>query len=155
MEEGQEVRLEGCERPGLVTRDGLMIPGTDGAWLVVRLLSVQGKFVKAHEFGQQEEGEEELSLTGDETNMVERVRQVWASILKINVEDDTDFFGAGAGSMDVVRLIEEVGSIALMQCFVYCDLFFSDCMINLHTSRSQDEMLAGVGPVNQNLSRKT
>ena len=112
MEEGQEVSLEGCARPGLVTRDGLMIPGTDGAWLVVRLLSVQGKFVKAHEFGQQEEGEEEILLTGDETNMVERVRKVWASILKISVEDDTDFFGAGAGSMDVVRLIEEVNNIA-------------------------------------------
>ena len=34
-------------------RDGLMIPGTDNQWLVVRLLSVEGKFVKAHEFGQQ------------------------------------------------------------------------------------------------------
>ena len=30
-----------------------MIPGTDNQWLVVRLLSVEGKFVKAHEFGQQ------------------------------------------------------------------------------------------------------
>ena len=40
--------------------------------------------------------------------MVERVRAVWAGILKIPVEEDTDFFGAGAGSMDVVRLIEEV-----------------------------------------------
>ena len=104
--------LEGGAGPGLVTRDGLMIPGSDGAWLVVRLLSVQGKFVKAQEFGQQEEGEEEISLTGDEANMVERVRKVWASILKISVEDDTDFFGAGAGSMDVVRLIEEVNSSA-------------------------------------------
>ena len=118
MEGGEAVTLEGGLRSGLVTRDGLMIQGSDGAWLVVRLLSVQGKFVKAHEFGQQEEGEEELSLTEDETNMVERVRQVWDSILKINVEDDTDFFGAGAGSMDVVRLIEEVGSIALMQCLL-------------------------------------
>ena len=56
----------------------------------------------------QEEGEEELELTGDEAAMVERVRAVWAGILKIPVEEDTDFFGAGAGSMDVVRLIEEV-----------------------------------------------
>ena len=117
VEGGQEVGLEGGARSGLVTQDGLMIPGTDGAWLVVKLLSVQGKFVKAHEFGQQEEGEEEISLTGDETNMVERVRKVWASILKISVEDDTDFFGAGAGSMDVVRLIEEVNSsAAVVQC---------------------------------------
>ena len=112
VEAGRKVELEGAVCSGLVTRDGLMIRGTDGAWLVVRLLSVQGKFVKAHEFGQQEEGEEEIILTGDETSMVERVRKVWASILKISVEDDTDFFGAGAGSMDVVRLIEEVNNIA-------------------------------------------
>jgi len=109
--EGTRVKLENGEggwSGGLVTRDGLMIPGTDNQWLVVRLLSVEGKFVKAHEFGQQEEGEEELELTGDEAAMVERVRAVWAGILKIPVEEDTDFFGAGAGSMDVVRLIEEV-----------------------------------------------
>jgi len=95
-----------------VTRDGLMIPGTDGAWLVVRLLSVEGKFVKAHEFGQQEEGEEELILTDDENNVVEGIRKIWTGILKISIEDDTDFFGAGAGSMDVVRLIEEVKEAA-------------------------------------------
>jgi len=108
VEAGVEVSLDGASRSGLVTRDGLMIPGTDGRWCVVRLLSVEGKFVKAHELGQQDEGEEELELTDDERAMVERVRGVWAGILKSAVEDDTDFFGAGAGSMDVVRLIEEV-----------------------------------------------
>jgi len=112
VEAGRKVELEGAVCSGLVTRDGLMIRGTDGAWLVVRLLSVQGKFVKAHELGQQEEGEEELELTGDEINMVDRVRKVWAGILNISIEDDTDFFGAGAGSMDVVRLIEEVKEAA-------------------------------------------
>ena len=108
VEPGVEVTMAGACRPGVVTRDGLMVPGTDGKWCVVRLLAVEGKFVKAHEFGQQDEGEEELELTNDEKTMVESVRKVWAGILKIPVEDDTDFFGAGAGSMDVVRLIEEV-----------------------------------------------
>ena len=32
-----------------------MIQGNDDKWLVVKLLSVEGKFVKAHEFGQQDE----------------------------------------------------------------------------------------------------
>ncbi len=41
-----------------------MIQGNDDKWLVVKLLSVEGKFVKAHEFGQQNEAEEELELTG-------------------------------------------------------------------------------------------
>ena len=63
---------------------------------------------QAHELGQQDDGDEELELTDDERNMVDSVRKVWSGILKIGVEEDTDFFGAGAGSMDVVRLIEEV-----------------------------------------------
>ncbi len=37
--------------------------------------------------------------------MVGKVRAVWAAILKAEVAADTDFFGAGAGSMDVVRLV--------------------------------------------------
>ena len=35
MEKGKEVALEGSALPGVVTRDGLMIAGTDGQWLVV------------------------------------------------------------------------------------------------------------------------
>ena len=85
-----------------------MIRGSDNKWLVVKLLSVEGKFVKAHEFGKQDNAVEELKLNQDESAMVDRIKKVWAGILKIEIEDDTDFFGAGAGSMDVVRLIEEV-----------------------------------------------
>ena len=35
-------------------------------------------------------------------------RLVWKDILKIDINEDTDFFETGAGSMDVVRLVEEV-----------------------------------------------
>jgi formyltetrahydrofolate dehydrogenase len=108
VEPGREVELEGAARPGVVTKDGLMLAGTDGRWLCVKLLSVAGKFVKAHEFGEEKEEEPELELSADEADWVEKVRAVWAAILKTSVENDTDFFGAGAGSMDVVRLIEEV-----------------------------------------------
>merc|ERR1739838_203758 len=76
--------------------------------LVVRLLSVEGKFVKAHEYGEEKEGDEEIELTQDEQSWVAKERNVWSGILKSSIEGDTDFFGAGAGSMDVVRLIEEV-----------------------------------------------
>ena len=69
---------------------------------------MEGKFVKAHEFGVEKEGDEEIELSQDEKNWVDKVRNVWSGILKSGVEDDTDFFAAGAGSMDVVRLIEEV-----------------------------------------------
>merc|ERR1711971_856473 len=108
FEPGMEVEIEGGARPGMVTKDGLMICGTDGKWLCVKLLSVAGKFVKAHEFGVEKEEEPELELTSDEAAVVEKVRGIWSGILKSSVENETDFFAAGAGSMDVVRLIEEV-----------------------------------------------
>lgn len=111
VEPGREVEVEGAARPGLVTRDGLMLAGTDGKWLCVKLLSVAGKFVKAHEFGEEKEEEPELELNADESAWVEKVRMVWVGILKTSVDNDTDFFGAGAGSMDVVRLIEEVKEV--------------------------------------------
>ncbi len=40
--------------------------------------------------------------------MADQLREVWKGILKIDVTDETDFFETGAGSMDVVRLVEEV-----------------------------------------------
>jgi len=111
VDEGREVHMEGAPSSALVTRDGLMITGTDGKKLCVKLLSVEGKFVKAHEFGEEKEAEEELVLSPDEENWIEKIRGVWEGILKIAVDNDTDFFGAGAGSMDVVRLIEEVKEV--------------------------------------------
>ena len=48
-------------------------------------------------------------MSAEETKMVEEVKDVWKAILKVDdVTDDTDFFSMGAGSMDVVRLVEEV-----------------------------------------------
>ena len=44
-----------------------------------------------------------LVLTDEEKALGQALREVWAEILKIEVQDDTDFFATGAGSMDVVR----------------------------------------------------
>ena len=43
------------------------------------------------------------------SQVVESLRGVWSSILKMDtVGDDVDFFASGAGSMNVVQLVEEV-----------------------------------------------
>ena len=70
---------------------------------------MEGKFQKAETYGLDTGSQEEIIPTDEEAGAVEKVRAVWAAILKADVQDDTDFFAAGAGSMDVVRLIEEVG----------------------------------------------
>jgi hypothetical protein len=47
--------------------------------------------------------------------VVGKVRAVWAAILKADIAADTDFFGAGAGSMDVVRLELLKGTVTLSE----------------------------------------
>ena len=74
----------------------------------MKLLSVEGKFVQANEYGKTGEEEVLIELTDEDKAMAENLRQVWREILKIDIQEDTDFFATGAGSMDVVRLVEEV-----------------------------------------------
>ena len=59
-----------------------------------------------------------------------QVRGIWGGILKSSVENETDFFAAGAGSMDVVRLIEEVklySCIRFCICILYWYLYLYSC----------------------------
>ena len=100
---------DGSHKEGFVHSDGLLLLGNDGKYANVGLLSIEGKFVKANKYGQAEEAGEELTFTEEELAIVEAVTEIWMSILKVEeLADDTDFFSMGAGSMDVVRLVEEV-----------------------------------------------
>ena len=56
----------------------------------MKLLSVSGKFVKAHEFGVEKEEEPELELTSDEAAVVEKVivMIMLVGIMKSSVEND-------------------------------------------------------------------
>ena len=63
---------------------------------------------QAEKYGQSGTEKVVLELSDAEQKIREDLRAVWNSILKIETTDDTDFFGAGAGSMNVVQLVEEV-----------------------------------------------
>ena len=84
-----------------------MFLGNDNKALNVKLLSVEGKFVQANEYGKSSEAEVQIELTEEEESMALQMRQVWNEILKIEIADDTDFFATGAGSMDVVRFLKK------------------------------------------------
>ena len=88
---------------GIIHDGGLLLSGNDGKRLNVERLHVKGKMIPAHKYGKQDENKKKLELTEDEKAMIPVVREVWSGILKIDIEDDTDFFASGAGSMDVVR----------------------------------------------------
>ncbi len=108
-EETKEVIVEGMKEPGLVHEGGLLLTGSDGRKVNIRLLQVEGKFTQAAKYGLASEAQVELDLTEEEQAVVESLRSIWSEILKSDIIDnDTDFFAAGAGSMHVVQLVEEV-----------------------------------------------
>ena len=75
------------------------------AQVLVTQLQFDGQMIPAHKWGVQQVVEK-LELSADEEQMQEKARKIWSSILSgQNIEDSTDFFKCGAGSMDVTRWV--------------------------------------------------
>uniref|UniRef100_A0A3B3YX64 10-formyltetrahydrofolate dehydrogenase n=1 Tax=Poecilia mexicana TaxID=48701 RepID=A0A3B3YX64_9TELE len=107
---GQALEIEGASQPGLVTKAGLVLYGTDGNALLVKNLQFEdGKMIPASKYFSSGESSS-VELTDDEKKMAEEIRNIWKGILSNvgAIEETTDFFKSGAASMDVVRLVEEV-----------------------------------------------
>lgn len=129
--EGREVQIEGASASGLVHGEGLLMTGSDGKFLNVKLLSIEGKFVQAEKYGESGTEKVVLELNDAEKKIREELKGVWNGILKINIDDETDFFGAGAGSMNVVQLIEEVkekASVEMSNEDIFLNTTFGDFM---------------------------
>ena len=94
----------------LIGDEGLFLTGTDGLSVVISKLGLEsGKMISANKFGVEEANAFDLSqLSSEEKQLMEAIREAWASILNLPVENSTDFFRSGAGSMDVTRLVETV-----------------------------------------------
>ncbi|KAK6480593.1 cytosolic 10-formyltetrahydrofolate dehydrogenase-like [Huso huso] len=107
---GQPLEIPGASKPGLVTKNGLVLFGNDGKPLIVRNLQFEdGKMIAASQYFKAAESTT-VELTEEERSFAEEMRVVWKGILSNveEIEDSTDFFKSGAASMDVVRLVEEV-----------------------------------------------
>jgi formyltetrahydrofolate dehydrogenase len=97
-------------QPALRHRDGLLITCADGKKVNVSSLSINGKLVLASKFGSMDQVGD-VVLNDEEITLSSKIQEIWASILNkkpAEIEGDTDFFEAGAASMDVTRLVEEV-----------------------------------------------
>lgn len=123
--DGEEVRLFGSalwsdkqpeaektinldeERTGIIHQGGLLIRAVDGQFVNVERIKVGTKTVHASKYGQANDSKV-VEFTEEELKTVDGLRKIWADILRLDVDDDTDFFASGGGSMDVVRLVEEV-----------------------------------------------
>lgn len=106
---GEHLKFVGVRQPAIVASSGLFITGSDGHAVKVPRLKKGNKMMEASKwFAQSAANEEALELTDAELDIQRKLNEIWNAILKVEITDEVDFFACGAGSMDVVRLIEEV-----------------------------------------------
>ncbi|KAM4652707.1 cytosolic 10-formyltetrahydrofolate dehydrogenase isoform 1-T2 [Discoglossus pictus] len=108
--DGEPLEIPGSSRPAVVTKNGLVLFGNDGKRLIVKNLKFEdGKMIPASQYFKSSDNAA-LQLSDEERVMSQEMRALWKRILTnvSEIEDSTDFFKAGAASMDVVRLVEEV-----------------------------------------------
>ncbi|XP_017553384.1 cytosolic 10-formyltetrahydrofolate dehydrogenase [Pygocentrus nattereri] len=157
---GQPLEIPGASRPGLVTKNGLILFGNDGKTLLVKNLQFEdGKMIAAAQYFKAGSSTA-VELTEEEKSFAEQMMVVWKSILT-NVEkidDSTDFFKSGAASMDVVRLVEEVklraSQLQLQNEDVYMATTFQEfiqmCVRKLRGEDAEEELIVDYVEMNTN-----
>ncbi|RZC40050.1 cytosolic 10-formyltetrahydrofolate dehydrogenase [Asbolus verrucosus] len=130
---GKEVEILGAN-PGVIHDDGLLISGSDGVLINVKRVKIGGRMKLAATLDQVSK-QITIELTQEEKSHIEAIRDVWEAILNTDIEEDTDFFASGAGSMDVVRLVEEVKDLLKLEEFENEEVFmapaFSEFCLNV------------------------
>lgn len=106
--DAKAIHLKGLDRLALINEHGLLIPGTDGKYVNVKRVMRNGRMISACDWFNGIAEKIVLELTDEEKVIEEQLKQIWQSILNLSIESQTNFLASGAGSMDVVRLIEEV-----------------------------------------------
>ncbi|KAJ7329057.1 hypothetical protein JRQ81_015231 [Phrynocephalus forsythii] len=107
---GKELPITDAAKPGLVTKNGLVLFGNDGKMLLVRNLQFEdGRMIPASKYFSRDETSA-IELTEEEKKIAEDIKSIWKGILSnvAAIEETTDFFKSGASSMDVVRMLEEI-----------------------------------------------
>lgn len=105
---GVPLHFKGLKSKAIVHSGGILITGTDGGYVNVQRIKKGNRVIDAGKWFDQNTKQISIELTESEKQMCTPLRNIWESILKVSVTDETDFFACGAGSMDVVRLVEEV-----------------------------------------------
>lgn len=103
-----ELNFKGHVQPALVHEDGILLCGTDGIYVNIQRVKKGSRVIAAGKWFEQNAQKVFTDLSDAERHAENAIRLIWESILKCTVGSETDFFASGAGSMDVVRLIEEV-----------------------------------------------
>lgn len=102
------VNLKGLHRPALINEHGLLIPGIDGKYVNVKRIMRNGRMIAAKDWFSAKTEKVTIELSDEERVIESQLKGIWQSILNIEIESQTNFLTSGAGSMDVVRMVEEV-----------------------------------------------
>uniref|UniRef100_A0A1B0C1Z4 10-formyltetrahydrofolate dehydrogenase n=1 Tax=Glossina palpalis gambiensis TaxID=67801 RepID=A0A1B0C1Z4_9MUSC len=103
----KRLTLKGLKNPAYIHDRGLLLQGTDGKFVNIRRLKRGSKMINACDWFTKCQQSQISNFSKDELDKRDVLINIWHSILKCPIEAETDFFAAGAGSMDVVRLVEE------------------------------------------------
>lgn len=87
-----EVELE--ERKGIVHSDGLLIKAGDGQCVNVERIKIGTKTIHSSKYGQTSDSKI-VEFTEEELKIVNVLHRIWTDILKIDVDNETDFFASG------------------------------------------------------------
>ncbi|PNF24468.1 Cytosolic 10-formyltetrahydrofolate dehydrogenase [Cryptotermes secundus] len=106
--DGDFVEIQGLVHKGIVHPEGLLVTCKDGSLVNIQRIVVGGRMIPAAKYGKMNRNRESLQVTENEKKIFNALKLIWEGILNIRVQQNTDFFATGAGSMDVVRLVEEI-----------------------------------------------
>ncbi|XP_044002315.1 cytosolic 10-formyltetrahydrofolate dehydrogenase isoform X2 [Aphidius gifuensis] len=97
-------------RQGFIHDDGLLIKTIDNKYINIDKIKIGNKTMNAMKYGKDDDT---INVEFNETELaqVELMKLMWKNILNIDINNDTDFFASGGGSMDVVRLVEEIKDV--------------------------------------------
>lgn len=127
---GLSIEIKGTSKPAIVHKGGMILFGNDGKMVnVSQVQYASGKMIPASKFGKEDASTQKLELTPEEVKMEETLTSIWKGILNTDIDNSLDFFKAGAGSMDVIRLVEEVKEafdVKLVNDDVYMNTVFED-----------------------------
>jgi len=89
---GKQVDLEG--RKGILHSGGLLIEAADGRFVNVERIKIGSRIIYANKYGQANDIKI-VEFTEEELKMADGLRHIWTDILKIDIDEDTDFFASG------------------------------------------------------------
>ncbi|XP_053697817.1 cytosolic 10-formyltetrahydrofolate dehydrogenase [Sabethes cyaneus] len=151
LDKAKTIRFKDAAGPAYVDLEGIFLTGSDGRLVKVKRLKKGSKMIQASQwFAQAGKKVVPLELTERELEMESVLRNIWKAILKVEIEADTDFFACGAGSMDVVRLVEEVKDaleVPLENENVFMAPNFAEFLHEVITRTRSSSSDVGVGPV--------